>query len=237
MPKRDFENIRKVRGRLNAVKDGALVNLSINSLPSVKNILRASDALAQTAAYHIVAQKYENLDATIQRLNESMQFSDESKGDLKRDWGALKAADADNLRGALFALLSSCESLDGGDIVKRVKSESENLGKIMDNVEKIKNNGPIAKLSNEFELSLRTLDSILGGTAYPASESDAYSKFCGDLEDLGERVARLSESLRFLGDKGTRGDWKYFIGQDSERVKESMKTAYDSSMRLVDVVK
>lgn len=238
--RRDFENIRKIRTVLNSVKDDVLVNLSANAMASVKNILHVSRGDAKTAAYHTVAQKYENLDAVLQRLNESVRFLGESQGDLKRDWEVLTARDAGRVRGALFALLSCCESLDKDGVAKRVKSESQTLGKIMNEMEKIKNNAPksceaFAKLSNEFELSLKNLDSILGGISYPL-EFDDYSKFSSDLEDLGERIRRLNESLNFFEDEHTKGDWKYLMELDWERLKESLKTSYSSSMQLIDVV-
>lgn len=236
----DFEHIRQIRTRLNSVKDDALVNSSAKAMVSVKNVLHVSRGAAQTAAYHTVAQKYENLDAVLQRMNESMRFLGESRGDLKRDWEVLVGRDVGKVREALFALLSSCESLDKDGSAKRVMSESQNLGKIMDEMEKIKNNAPksceaFAKLSNEFELSLRNLDSVLGATSYPA-EFDDYSKFSSDLEDLGEQIKRLNESLKFFEDEHTRGDWKHFMELDLNRVKESIKTSYSSSMQLVDVV-
>ncbi len=238
--KSDFEDIRKIRTRLDAVKDDALVNLSANAMASVKNILHISREDAKTAAYHTVAQKYENLDAALKRLNESMRFLGESQDDLKRDWEVLTAIDASRVRETLFALLISCESLDKNDVSKRVNSESQALDKMVRGMEKIKNNDPkscekFAKLSNEFELSLRNIDSIFGGTSYPV-EFDGYSKFSSDLEDLGERIRRLNESLKFFEDEYTREDWKYFMEQDLERLKESLKTSYSSSMQLIDVV-
>jgi predicted nuclease with TOPRIM domain len=81
-----------------------------------------------------------------------------------------------------------------------------------------------AKHSIEFEQSLRNLDNILGGTECPADESNAYSKFSSELEDLGERIRRLNESLGFFEDEYTKEDWKYFMRQDLERLKESIET-------------
>lgn len=237
--RRDFEAIREIRARSNTAKDEAIVNLSARAMTHVKNILRHSQGTDQTTAYHAIAQKYEKLDAALERLNESIQFLSESHGDLKGEWEASMAIDAGSAREALFALLSSCESLDKEDVSRRINSESQTLGKIVNGMEKIKNRDPMScatfeKLSIEFEQSLMNLDNIFGGTTYPADEFDAYSKFSGDLEDLGERIRRLKESLRFFEDEHTKEDWKYFMELDLKRLRESIKTSYDSSMWLVN---
>ncbi len=241
MEKKNFEDIRQMRTRLKTAKDNALVNLSAMAMTSIKNVLRLSKGSAQTAAYHIIAQKYENLDAALKRLNESMRFLGESQGVLKRDWEVFVAEDADRTRKALFALLSYCESLDKDDVAKRINSESQTLSKIKDDLEKIKNASAksceeFAKLSNEFELSLRTFDSILNSTEHSVSEFDAYSKFSSALEDLDERIRRLNESLKFFEDEYTREDWKCFMELDLKMLKKSIRTSYNSSMQLVNVV-
>lgn len=239
---RDFENIRQVRARLNAAKDSELASLSTIAMVSVENILQTSGGAARTAAYHTITQKYENLDAALKRMNESMRFLEESQGELKREWEDLWTMDAGKIREALFSLLTCCESLDISGAIKHIKSESLTIGKVVDRIKKIKGSDPkagrsIAKLSCELEAALRTLDSILGGTLYPATEFDAYSKFSDDLEDFGERSHRLNESLRFFEDIYTREDWKHFMEQDLEQLRGSLETVHDTSIRLADIVK
>lgn len=236
-----FEDIRRMRKRLKGVKDADLVSLSARAVASVENILRISESAAQTAAYHTVAQKYENLDAALQRRNESMRFLDESQGAIKRDWEVLVATDVSGVKEALSALLSCCESLDRSDVVKRISSESQTLNEIVDEMEKIKSGDKkscevFAKLSNEFELSLKALDGVLGSTARPVSEFEEYSKFSSALEDLDERIGRLKESLKFFEDKSARGDWKYFMELDLKLLRESIKTSYSSSTQLIEAV-
>lgn len=239
---RDFEKIRQVRARLNAAKDGELASLSTVVMISAENILQMSGGADRTAAYHIAIQKYENLDTALKRMNESMRFLEESQGELKREWEALWIIDAGKIRETLFSILTCCESLDRSGAIKGIKSESLTIDKIVGRIEKIKGGDPkagrsIVKLSCELEASLRTLDSLLGGTLYPATEFDAYSKFSDDLEDFGEQTLRLSESLRFFEDLYIREDWKHFMEQDLERLRGSLKTVHATSIRLADMVK
>ncbi|MEE8402782.1 MAG: hypothetical protein V3R93_03430, partial [Candidatus Hydrothermarchaeaceae archaeon] len=142
------------------------------------------------------------------------------------------------VREALFDLLSCCESLDKESVFTRAESESKNLDRVMKEIKKVEDSGhktgiEIAKLSGELELSLRTLDSILGNNVYSAEEFDDYSKFSSELEDLGEKVKRLKESLQFSEDEYTREEWKHFMELDVKRIKDAIKTSHGSSMRLV----
>lgn len=237
----DFEAIREIRDLLTTADDAALVTLSSKALVHVKSILKHHEKTSQTVAYHNIAQKHEKLGASMERINESIQFLSESQDRIKRDWQALMATDAENVREALFALLSACESLDTKDIASRLNSEAKTHDKIINGFKKIKNSDPKSRVSFEkqaveFEKSLRNLDNIIGGTEYPGKNFDTYSKFSRDLEDLGERIRRLEESLHFSKDEYTRRDWEHFMGGDLERLRESIQTSHESSMTLIKSV-
>ena len=121
----DFEAIREVRDLLSTAGDAALVTLSSKALVHVKSILKLQEKTGKTAAYHNIAQKHEKLGASMERINESMQFLSESQDRVKRDWQAHMATDAENAKEALFALLSACEALDNEDVARRIKSEAK----------------------------------------------------------------------------------------------------------------
>ena len=237
----DFEGIREIRDLLTTAGDTALVTLSSKALAHVKDVLKLQEKTGKTVAYHNIAQKHEKLGASMERINESMQFLNESQGRIKRDWQALMAKDAENVRGALFALLSACESLDTKDVASRLNSEAGTLDKIINGFKKIKNSDPKSCVSFEkqvieFEKSLRNLDNIIGGTEYPGKNFDTYSKFSRDLEDLGERIRRINESLHFSKDEYTRRDWEHFMERDLEGLRESIRTSHESSMTLINSV-
>lgn len=235
------DDVRRIQTTLSGVEDAALLSLSARAIACVEGLLQVSKSVDQTAAYHTVAQKLENLDAALQKLNESTRFLDESQGDIKNDWEVLASMDASKVRGALSTLISCCELLDRSDVTKRLASESQILSKIVADMEKIRKNDrgsceAFAKLSNEFEQSLRNLDGILGSASRPVTDFEEYSKFSGALEDLIERIERLRESLKFVEDKHARRDWEYFMEIDLNLLKESIKTSYNSSMQLIDAV-
>jgi DNA polymerase III delta prime subunit len=238
--RRDFKAAREIRTRLNTANDDALLKLSAKAMEHIKNILKADEKTGQTAAYHNIAQKYERLEDSIEKLNESIKFSSESRVTIKRDWQEARTSDAKDAREALFMLLSSCEALDNEDISGRVKSESKNIDKTVSELKKIKKTDKksceaVAKLSLKLERSLRNLDNIIGGTEHPGENFDTYSKFSNDLEDLPERTRRLDESLKFFEDPHTKEDWKNFMDLDLERTRASIKAAHASSSVLIKV--
>lgn len=236
--RRDFKAVSEIRGLLNTANDDALVNLSSKALSHVKNILKLKEKTGQTAAYHNIAPKLEKLNTSMEKINESMQFLSESQGTIKNDWQVLKTSDAKRVREALFALLSSCEALDGEDIAGRIKKESQAIDKIKKRMDKIKNSDQksavsFEKQSLEFVQSLVNLDNIIGGTSYPADEFEVYSKFSEGLENLVEQLRRLNESLRFFKDEHTKEDWEYFMKKDLERLKESIETSHISCEKFI----
>lgn len=237
----DFEAIREIKARLSTAGDDAIATLSSKALVHVKDVLKLQEKTGKTVAYHNIAQKYEKLGASMERINESMQFLSESQGRLKPDWQAFMEADAENARGALFELLSACEALDSEDIAGRLNAESRILDKIINGLKKIKNSDPkscatLAKQAIEFEKSLRNLDNIIGAAEYPGENFDTYSKFSSGLEDLGERIRRMDESLHFSKDEHTKRDWEHFMERDLERLRESIRTSHESSMKLINSI-